>query len=135
MLLFVLKIMKVSYLRNVFYHLTQRSCPKCVRNRDRPRSFDQVGHQTTNTSIGNKHFSLNNDIVRLTKIVNILDKDLKFLSFKVIFHCLKLVESFQKKISAKNIWLGDPTFINENFKNLKTTIYKALKFVAVVKNL
>ena len=24
--------------------------------RDRPRFFDQVGHQTTNESIGNKHF-------------------------------------------------------------------------------
>ena len=26
----------------------------CIR--DRPRFFDQVGHQTTNASIGNKHF-------------------------------------------------------------------------------
>ena len=51
-------------------------------------------------------FSLNNDIVRLTKIMNNLVKDLKILSFKVIFQCLKLVESFQKKISVKNIWLG-----------------------------
>ena len=25
-------------------------------NRNRPRFFDQVGHQTTNASIGNKHF-------------------------------------------------------------------------------
>ena len=24
--------------------------------RDRPRFFDQVGHQTSNASIGNKHF-------------------------------------------------------------------------------
>ena len=30
-------------------------------------------------------FSLNNDIVRLTKIMNNLVKDLKILSFKVIF--------------------------------------------------
>ena len=43
-------------------------------------------------------FSLNNDLVRLTKIMNNLVKDLKILSFKVIFLCLKLVESFQKKI-------------------------------------
>ena len=28
----------------------------CMGNRDRPRVFDQVGHQTTNASIGNKHF-------------------------------------------------------------------------------
>ena len=38
-------------------------------------------------------FSLNNDLIRLTKIMNNLVKD---LSFKVIFECLKLVESFQK---------------------------------------
>ena len=48
-------------------------------------------------------FSLNNDLVRLTKIMNNLVKDLKILSFKVIFQSLKLVESFQKKISVKNI--------------------------------
>ena len=29
---------------------------KYVPNRDRPRFFDQVGHQTTNASIGNRHF-------------------------------------------------------------------------------
>ena len=33
-------------------------------------------------------FSLNNDPVRLTKIMNNLVKDLKILSFKVIFECL-----------------------------------------------
>ena len=27
-----------------------------VNFRDRPRFFDQVGHQTTNVSISNKHF-------------------------------------------------------------------------------
>ena len=48
-------------------------------------------------------FSLNNDLVRLTKIMNNLVKNLKILSFKVIFQGLKLVESFQKKISEKNI--------------------------------
>ena len=48
-------------------------------------------------------FSLNNDLVRLAKIMNNLVKDLKILSFKVIFKCLKLVESFHKKISVKNI--------------------------------
>ena len=42
--------------------------------------------------------SLNNDLGRFTKIMNNLVKDLKILSFKVIFQCLKLVESFQKKI-------------------------------------
>ena len=42
--------------------------------------------------------SLNHVIVRLTIIMNNLVKDLKILIFKVIFKCLKLVESFQKKI-------------------------------------
>ena len=42
-------------------------------------------------------FSLNNGIVRITKIMNNLVKDLKILRFKVIFQCLKLVKSFQKK--------------------------------------
>ena len=48
-------------------------------------------------------FSLNNDIVRLTKIMNNLCKDCKLRTFKVIFQCLKLVKSFQKKNSVKNI--------------------------------
>ena len=47
-------------------------------------------------------FSLNNDLVRLTKIMNNLVKDLKILRFKVIFQCLKLIESFQKN-SVKDI--------------------------------
>ena len=67
--------------------------------RDRPRFFVQVGHQIT--SIGNKHFSLNNDLLRLTKIMNNLVKDLEIMSF--IFQRLKLVESFQNKNSVKNI--------------------------------
>jgi hypothetical protein len=29
---------------------------KKLQVRDRPRFFDQVGHQTTNASIENKHF-------------------------------------------------------------------------------
>ena len=43
-------------------------------------------------------FSLNNDIVRLTKIMNNLVKGLKILSFNVIFLCLKLVQSFKKRL-------------------------------------
>ena len=77
--------------------------------RDRPRFFDQVGHQT-NASIGISIFSLNIVLVRLTKIMNNLAKDFKILSFKVIFKCLKLVESFQKKISVKNITKNMPNF-------------------------
>ena len=35
-------------------------------------------------------FSLNNDLVRLTKLMKNLVKDLKILSFQVIFQCQKL---------------------------------------------
>ena len=48
-------------------------------------------------------FWLDNDLVRLTKIMNNLVKDLKILSFKVIFKCLKLVESFQKKFCEEYV--------------------------------
>ena len=43
--------------------------------RDRPRFFDQLGHQTTNASIGNKYFLLNNVIIRLAKIMIRADKN------------------------------------------------------------
>jgi hypothetical protein len=62
-------------------------------------------------------FSLNEDIIRVNKIMNNLVKDLKILSFKVNFQCLKLVESFQKKISVKNIWLGDQLILMKFFEN------------------
>ena len=56
------------------------------------------------------HFSPIIDLVRLTKIMNNLVKDLKILSFKVIFQCLKLVESFQKKFSVKK---SRPTYTDK----------------------
>jgi hypothetical protein len=34
----------------------KESMEEDLTNRDRPRFFDQVGHQTTNVSIGNKYF-------------------------------------------------------------------------------
>ena len=49
--------------------------------------------------------------------MNNLVKDLKILSFKIIFQCLKLVESFQKKYSVKNIWLGDQLTLMNFFEN------------------
>ena len=60
-------------------------------------------------------FSLNNDLVKLTKIMNNLVKDLKILSFKVIFQCLKLAESFQKKRFCEEYLIRRPTYINEIF--------------------
>ena len=49
-------------------------------------------------------FSLNNDI-RLTKIIKNLVKDLKILSFKVIFQSRKLVENFLKTLIFKVLYL------------------------------
>ena len=53
-------------------------------NRVRPRFFDQVGHKTMYASSGNKHFSLNLVIVRLTKIMNRADKNWAQFSKKSI---------------------------------------------------
>ena len=53
--------------------------------RDHPRFFDQVGHEIMYAFSGNKHFSLNLVIVRLTKIMNNLFKLIKIRTFKVIF--------------------------------------------------
>ena len=62
-------------------------------------------------------FSLNNDLVWLTKIMSNLVKDLKILSFKVICQCLKLVKSFQKKNSVKNVWSEDQFILMKFFEN------------------
>ena len=43
--------------------------------RVRPRFFDQVGHETMNASTRNKHFSQNLVFVKLTKIMNRVDKN------------------------------------------------------------
>ena len=55
-----------------------------------------------------------------------LVKDLKILSFKFIFYCLKLVESFQKKNSLKNILSGDHLVLMIFLKNL---IFKELYLI------
>ena len=51
--------------------------------------------------------SLNNDLVRLVK-------DLKILSFKEIFQCIKLVESFQFFFCEEYL-IRRPTYISEIF--------------------
>ena len=85
----------------------------CMYILDRSRFFAEVGHQTTNASI-----SLNNNLVRLTKIMNNLVKDLKISSSKVIFQCPKLVESFPptKKNFCEEYFIRRPMYINEIFE-------------------
>ena len=53
----------------------------------------------------------------LPKLLNNLVKDLKILSFKVIFQYLKSVESFPKKISVKNIWFRHQLILMNFFEN------------------
>ena len=57
--------------------------------------------------------------------MNNLIKDLKILSFKVVFQYLKLVKSFQKNNSVKNIWLEDQLILIIFFF-LKKVTFKVL---------
>ena len=63
--------------------------------------------------------SLNNDPVKLTKIMNNLVKDLKILSFKVIFQCLKskIGRNFSKESFGENIWLEDQLILMNFLEN------------------
>ena len=58
-------------------NLMERSthCCECVPHRVRLRFFDQAGHEIMSAFSGNKHFSQNLVIVRLTKIINRADKN------------------------------------------------------------
>jgi hypothetical protein len=46
---------KTGKFSGLFKSKSRFSC-RPIKSRDRPRFFDQVGHQTTNASIGNKYF-------------------------------------------------------------------------------
>ena len=87
-----------------------------IVNRYRPRSFDQVGHQTTSVYIENKHFSLNDVIVRPTKIMNNLLKN-----------CIKNQPNLADFFTMKNITLGDQILLVFFFENLM--ILKVLYFL------
>ena len=67
------------------------------------RFFDQVGHETTYASSGNKHFSINNVTVRLTKIMNNLLKHHKVLIFKIIsFGKIRPILKTEKRLRYQN---------------------------------
>ena len=57
----------------------------------------QVGHGTMYASIGKKHFSLSNVIVRLTKIMNKLGKDHKIQVFSH-FAAYEIGRTFKKNL-------------------------------------
>ena len=92
-----IKIKQSQHSRNNFRSGT-------FNGRDSLRFFVQVGHETIEISM----FSLNNVIVRLTKIMNKLGKDLKILIFKVIFQHQKLVKSFQFFFCCKEYLIRRP---------------------------
>ena len=96
-------------------------------SRNRPQNFlINLGIKLIMHLLKKSIFSLNNDIVRLTKIMNNLVKDLKILSFKVIFQCLKLVQSFQKKFCEEYL-IGGQLLLVKRFEKLrffKHFIYK-----------
>ena len=61
-------------------------------------------------------FSLKHVIVRLTKIMNNLLEHFRFCTFKIIFLCSKLDESFSKKIYEEYL-TRRPTIIKKTLKN------------------
>ena len=77
-------------------------------------------------------FSQHNDLIRLNQIVKNLVKELKVLSFKVIFKSLKLAESFQKKFSAKNIWLEDQLILMKFFENFDFKVLYSLEMCPII---
>ena len=70
-----------SDIKTASYNLSDAYFWDTLYTRDRPRFLDKVGHQTANASIEKNIFLLNNDIVKLTKIMNKLVKDCKIRTF------------------------------------------------------
>ena len=78
------------------------------------RFFDQVGHQTSNAFIRNKHFFTKWLPRQIYQNYEQPFQRFQNSEFKVIFQCLKLVESFQKKFCEEYL-IRRPTYINEIF--------------------
>jgi hypothetical protein len=87
-------------------------------DRGRPRFFDQVGHETMYASSGNKHFfTKTHVIVRVTKIMNNLLENLKFVLSKSFF-CVKNWSNLSEKKKFYEEYLTRrPTFIKFFFEN------------------
>ena len=73
----------------------------CVR--DRARFFDQVGHQTTNASIRNKHFFTKLCHRQTYQNYEQPPRTSQNSYFQIHFSVLRIGQIFQKKISMKNI--------------------------------
>ena len=73
--------------------------------RDRPRFFDQVGLQTTNASIGNKHF-FTKQWPRQT---------FQNSEFQSHFSVSKIGRIFPKNIFCEECLIRRPTYTNEIF--------------------
>ena len=77
-----------------------------MHNRDRPRFFDQVGHQTTSGSIGNMHFTKSWPRQAYQNYEQPCQRS-QNSDFQSHFSVSKIGRIFPKKFSVKNIWLGD----------------------------
>ena len=82
-------------------------------NGDRPRFFDQVGHQITNASIGNRQFF---DKYWPRQTDQNYEQPCQRL-FQSYFLASKIGWIFPKKNSVKNIWLGDQLVLMKFFEN------------------
>ena len=92
---------------------------KAIDNRGRQRYFDQVGYQTTNASIGNKHF-----FTKQWPRQAYQDYEQPFQrswnsEFQSHFSVSKIGRIFPLKFSVKNIWLGDDHILMNLFENFE----------------
>ena len=83
-----------------FHHLTRYYLGN---PRDHPRSFDQVGHQTTYASIGNKHFSL--DYYLVSKVIMEKSRDEGSLMEQDTIENVSQPKFFPKLFKKKKIFL------------------------------
>ena len=86
--------------------------------RDLPRFVDQVGHQTTNTSIGNKHFFTNYWTRLAYQNYEQPCERCQNSEFQSHFSVSKIGRIFPKKNFCEEYLIRRPTYINEIFWKL-----------------
>ena len=109
---------------------------RCLNTRNRPRFFDQVGHQTTYAYIGNKHFFTKSCHRQTYQNYEQPSERLQNLYFQSHFSASKINGIFLIFFSVKNIRLGDRLlYLNffENFDFLSTLVFsKCAQFLSAL---
>ena len=95
----------------------QESIQVYIHLRDHPKFFDQVGHQTTNASIGNKHFFTKWWPRQAYQNYEQPCQRSQNSESQSHFSVSKIGRIFPKKNSVKNIWLGDQLLLLKFFEN------------------